>query len=414
MEWVKKPQITCEADKTWNSVVRGGGRTSLTWFDEGQEHERQEYVKQMTSYSNLINPYIYISGHNAYTHSMQWLPDGVTDPNGRDGDRILGLHVKVKARVKATGWVAPEVNVYSAIGGWSAGVQWNDRGSIFAAVVRDRTGYMQGTGTIFPGSVVSTSSLMDDGQRPLPQALHQVFDPETGVGKGVVEVIAYDSWTPRRDAIRRHKPRYQTTTEGGPLPVITEAEMIITGIEESAWWEEEEHEFHFSIDLESNLEFTEALGWAQPKNDGLAIVFWGTSQPHPQSGAPEVGQVLQIQNQFTFEEVLTDAQRKRALRDRILNTQVERSTHGRQTHEEQMQEEAIAQRLDDPLNPDVAEEYMEKIEEHRGQRRERDEGDEVDEERPHSFRRTGKAKDFEVLTGMSWNDEMESTNKKRR
>jgi len=403
MEWVKKPHITCETDKTWTTAVRGGGRTSLTWYDKGQEHERPEFMKEVVYYFGIGegDEEIRVSSEPAYLWPLQNTLQG---PNGyqREGDKLLGLHLKARVRVRAFGYRAAEQNIYAAIGGWAEGVTWQ-RESIFAAIVRDTTGSLWATNQVYPGAIVTVSTLMDDGLRQLPQDKH--------AARHAGEIIAYDSWTPDKAPHRRTKTRQVMTTEFGPLPVPTESEIIVTNIEESAWWEEEEHEFFFSIDLESALDYKP--DGQVPEKDGLFMVLWGGSQHHPVAGA-QVGAVLQGMVQFTWEEVLTEGQRRRALRDRLLNTQVEHSVFGRQTHQEQIQEEEDANEADVPGEPDAHEEIIEEIQQNRVDRRRRDEEDDVAEERPHSFRKTGNAVDLERLTGMAWNDEMESRQKRRK
>jgi len=405
MEWVKKPQITCEADKTWNTTVRGGGRTGVTWYDKGQEHERPEDIKQRTHWVDIgERTYIYKSGVPAFLHALQKVENG-PDSDQRLGDSLLGLHLKCRVAVRALGWEPAEKQLmeFDYLTGsvdWQRPHTW-DRQSIFAAIVRDVSGAGE-TGQAAPEAIAFVSTLSDDGKRMIPRGLHSLNDRV-----GQWEIIAYDSWTPRKDPIRMH--RKAEVNQGEQVGELYMTFMHSWYLWEKALWEDENHEFYFSIDLEQALHYGETN---TPISDGLYLVVWGGALDHP--GLTAIGDIREAQYQFTWEEILTNAQRKRAMRDRILNTQVERSVYGKQTHVEQQEEEQLAQLLENPVNPDVAEEYMEKIEEHRGQRRERDEGDEVEEERAHSFRRTGRAKDLEVLTGMSWNDEMESVGKKRK
>lgn len=386
MEWVKKPQIACETDRTWNSAVRGGGRTGVTYYDRGQEHERPEFVKTRLSQYDLTGTHneIRVSSNAVHMHPLQEVPTG-HDESSREGDKLVGLHVETKVRVRYRGYRAAEYNIYAAIGGWSEGVNWQ-RQSIFAAVIRDRQGGIGqvGSGSIIPEHAVEISTAMDDGLRPLAQR-------GLGAYASGFEVVAYDSWTPTKPANRRQKTRWVMTTEFGPLPVPTESEIITTNIEESAWWEEEEHEFFFSIDLESNLDYLHDV----PEKDGLYVVLWAGSQHHPQGPVEVIATILQGQTVFTWEEVMTNGQRARALRDRILNTQRETGIYGTQTHKEQMREEEMDRRLDNPMNPDLQEDYQARVEEHRGLRRERDELADQEDERPQSFRRTGGPNDEE-------------------
>jgi len=424
MEWVKKPQITCEADKAWNSVVRGGGRTSLTWYDKGQEHERPEDVKQKTWFIETgLREQIFYSGTPAFLHALQKVEYGPSSDQ-RLGNSLVGLHMKCRIRVRANGWAPPEVrtlefNNLINYADWQPGTKW-ERQSIFAAIIQDVTGTGD-VGTVSPEAVTFVSLNSDDGLRTIPRGTHSLHDK-----KGQWEIIAFDSWTPSRPPIRRERKTWDALNPGG---LDTEWLYWDTSIHEQTTWEDEEHEFFFSVDLEQALHYGEI---DTPVRDGLYLVLWGGATQHP--GLMPIGEIIEGQLQFTWEEILTERQRKRALRDRLLNTQREVSTYGKQTHAEQMKEEADNGDLDNPLFPEQREEHAEMIRDQREIRRYREERDELEgleedrrrgqrryrgtdimeDGRPRSFTRIDDNEDPEVWTGGAFNGEGESDRKKKR
>jgi len=428
MEWVKKPQITCEADKTWNSTVRGGGRTSLTWYDDGQEQER-EGVKETTYELEVphesLTKDIHTSHASCTLYALQKVAQEDTEA-GRSGQDIVGLHLKVRVRVRVPAYTTGDYTVMVMqelpgpilTPGWNEEppADYNERSGVFAAIVQDTQGDYYSQTAYKPEDIVKTSGEMNDSIRQLPRpTLNEGAESYKTNNQGW-RLIAYDSWQPAtRPAIReRTASRKGTSTTVEGITTSYDWDSAIQGCDQ---YPAEEHEFFFSIDLESPLHYKTATQWIQntPTKNGLYLALWGGTQKRRDAGPADyvIGEMLEGQAQFHFEEILTEGQRRRALRDRILNAQREVGTHGKQTHQEQMDEEDQYIELDNPLHPEAREEYADDVEQTRGQRRERDELEEA-EERPHSFRRTGGARDLEVLTGMSWNDEMESMGKRKK